>query len=140
MAIIAKEFAQERIMHLAGTIKADLLDIVSNPERTMIVTMEHVRQGCQLSDELLAAGWPEDDLDHFRAFRMHIKEGRVTCFGDLHDYMDANMIGDTVEVWDGVKALFEDEEGEDAAESSAIVFNGAQDEVNRWIQSGGMLI
>lgn len=127
---------------VAASIKADLYDIIHNPERTMLVDAAHVAGGCALSDELLALGWGMDELDHFKAFRMRVAEGKVETFGDLHDYMDANVIGDQEGIFDRIEQVFprnaDPDDDDEFSDMVCDVLNLAQDEVNEWIQAGGL--
>ncbi|MGH9897840.1 MAG: hypothetical protein ACRD63_02410 [Pyrinomonadaceae bacterium] len=87
---------------------------------------------------LLSATIPEqDEFGIAKALKENVD--KVTCFSDLHDYMDANTLGESEEIWgeltDGIGP-----EGDDIKVQLACdVVNEAQTIVDEWIKSGALL-
>ena len=73
--------------------------------------------------------------------RLVRQRASVTSFGDLHDYLDANMLPPQSE-WlldePLVKQAEEDAGNYDGQQLAVDVLNAAQDEVDGWIKDGGL--
>ena len=67
----------------------------------------------------------------------------VTSFGDLHDYLDANMLPPQAE-WLLGEPLMKQEEEEagnyDGQQLAVDILNMAQNEVDTWIKNGGLIM
>jgi hypothetical protein len=64
--------------------------------------------------------------------------GAVTCFSDLHDYMDANTLGESEEIWEELTADIPPEGDEKKVQAACDVLNEAQTIVDEWIKQGGL--
>ena len=99
--------------HLAETIISDLKQLISNPTpsgRSKTPIAELLKQNV----------------------------GRVTCFSDLHDYMDANTLGESEEIWEELTADIPPEGDEKEVQAACDVLNEAQTIVDEWIKQGGL--
>ena len=65
---------------------------------------------------------------------------KITCFSDLHDYMDANTLGDSEEVWEELTADIGPEGDETKVQFACDVLNEAQTIVDEWIRQGALRI
>ena len=63
---------------------------------------------------------------------------RVTCFSDLHDYMDANTLGESEEIWEEFTSDIPPEGDEMKVQAACDVLNEAQTIVDEWIKQGGL--
>lgn len=63
---------------------------------------------------------------------------RVASFSDLHDYMDANTLGDSEEVWEELTDGIGPEGDERKVQAACDVLNEAQGIVDEWIEQGGL--
>jgi hypothetical protein len=104
---------QTKAQHLAKTIIADL-------------------------QSLLAGPLPADADASAIASELRGNVDRVTCFSDLHDYMDANTLGESEEVWEELTADIPPEGDERKVQAACDVVNDAQSMVNEWIRQGGL--
>lgn len=107
-------------LRLADTIKTDLLHMLE----------------CSVFNE-------DMNVAELRSARNAIKS-----FADLHDFMDANELGLTADVWNMMERLAEEPPDdylpavsrEDAAvQYKCDVVNVAQEEVHNWIELGGLV-
>jgi hypothetical protein len=64
---------------------------------------------------------------------------KVTCFSDLHDYMDANTLGESEEIWGELTDGIGPEGDEAKVQLACDVLNEAQDIVDKWIKQGALL-
>jgi len=64
--------------------------------------------------------------------------GAVMCFSDLHDYMDANTLGESEEIWNELTADLPPEGDEKKVQAACDVLNEAQSIVDEWIKQGGL--
>jgi hypothetical protein len=70
------------------------------------------------------------------------QRGTITSFGDLHDYMDANMLPPQAEWLLGRPLVVQDDDADqfhedgDGQQLAVDVLNAAQDEVDAWIKEG----
>ena|ERR1044071_3381905 len=62
----------------------------------------------------------------------------VTCFSDLHDYMDANTLGESEKIWEELTADIPPEGDEKKVQAACDVLNEAQTIVDDWIKQGGL--
>jgi len=62
----------------------------------------------------------------------------VTCFSDLHDYMDANTLGESEEIWEELTDGIGPEGDEKKVQAACDVLNEAQTIVDEWIKQGGL--
>jgi hypothetical protein len=63
---------------------------------------------------------------------------KVTSFSDLHDYMDANTLGESEEVWEALTDGIGPEGDERKVQAACDVLNEAQGIVDEWIKQGGL--
>jgi len=63
---------------------------------------------------------------------------KVTSFGDLHDFMDANTLGESEEVWGELTDGIGPEGDEMKIQLACDVVNEAQTIVDEWIKQGGL--
>jgi hypothetical protein len=63
---------------------------------------------------------------------------KVTCFSDLHDYMDANTLGESEEVWGELTDNIGPEGDEMKVQLACDVVNEAQTIVDEWIKQGAL--
>lgn len=110
-----RQLSTKKAQHLAETIVKDLEALVSAKIET---ETEQVYAGIAL------------------ALRENID--RVTSFSDLHDYMDANTLGDSEEVWDELTDGIGPEGDERKVQGACDVLNEAQGIVDEWIKQGGL--
>jgi hypothetical protein len=64
---------------------------------------------------------------------------KVTCFSDLHDYMDANTLGESEEIWEELTDDIGPEGDERKVQLACDVLNEAQNIVDKWIRRGALL-
>lgn len=64
---------------------------------------------------------------------------KVRCFSDLHDYMDANTLGESEEVWEELTDDIGPEGDERKVQLACDVVNEAQNIVDKWIKQGALL-
>jgi len=62
----------------------------------------------------------------------------VTCFSDLHDYVDANTLGESEEVWQQLTGGIGPEGDEEQVQMACDVVSGAQSIVDEWIKQGSL--
>jgi hypothetical protein len=113
--LMDRQLSTKKAQHLAETIVKDLEALVSAKIET---ETEQVYAGIAL------------------ALRENID--RVTSFSDLHDYMDANTLGDSEEVWDELTDGIGPEGDERKVQGACDVLNEAQGIVDEWIKQGGL--
>ncbi len=63
---------------------------------------------------------------------------KITCFSDLHDYMDANALGESEKVWELLTDGIGPEGDERKVQLACDVLNEAQDLVDKWIRQGAL--
>ncbi len=113
--LMDRQLSTEKAQHLAETIKKDLEALVSAKIET---ETEQVYAGIALA--------LQENID------------RVTSFGDLHDYMDANTLGDSEEVWNELTDGIGPEGDERKVQAACDVLNEAHGIVDEWIKQGGL--
>lgn len=64
--------------------------------------------------------------------------GAVMRFSDLHDYMDANTLGESEEIWNELTGDITPEGDEKKVQAACDVLNEAQTIVDEWIKQGGL--
>jgi len=101
--------------YLAGTILDDLRSLL-----TASLTPEH------------------DEFGIAKALKENIN--KITCFGDLHDYMDANTLGDSEKIWEELTDDIGLEGDEMKIQAACDVVNEAQSLVDDWIKHGGLRV
>jgi hypothetical protein len=102
-----------KAQHLADTIMRDL-------KRLLFTEMSF--------------GQPETDIAEL--LKQNVRA--VTCFSDLHDYMDANTLGESEEIWEELTADIPPEGDEKKVQAACDVLNEAQTIVDEWIKQGGL--
>lgn len=102
-----------KAQHLAKTIMDDLKALLST----------------KISSE-------EPDTGIAEALQQNID--KVTCFSDLHDYMDANTLGESEEVWGKLTDGIGPEGDEQKVQLACDVVNEAQTMVDEWIKQGAL--
>jgi hypothetical protein len=102
-----------KALHLATTIMDDLAGLVSANARP-----------------------EQDDSGIAEALKKNV-DG-VTCFSDLHDYMDANTLGESEEIWEELTDGIGPEGDEKKVQAACDVLNEAQTIVDEWIKLGGL--
>jgi hypothetical protein len=108
-----KQASTAKAEHLARTIIDDL--------------------GSLLSAKITAE---EDEYGVAKALKENVD--RVTCFSDLHDFMDANTLGESEEVWEELTDGIGPEGDEKKVQAACDVLNEAQTIVDEWIKRGGL--
>jgi hypothetical protein len=61
---------------------------------------------------------------------------RITCVSDLHDYMEANTLGETEEVWDQLTEGIGPDGDEGKVQAACDVVSEAHSIVDKWISQG----
>jgi hypothetical protein len=102
-----------KAQHLAKTIMDDL-------EALLSADISYEQPGAGIADELTK------------------NADKITCFSDLHDYMDANTLGESEEVWGELTADIGPEGDEMKVQLACDVVNEAQTMVDEWIKQGGL--
>jgi uncharacterized hydantoinase/oxoprolinase family protein len=110
-----KHLSTEKARRLAETIMMDLEALVSAKIET---ETEQVYAGIALA--------LQENIDS------------VTSFSDLHDYMDANTLGESEEVWDELTDGIGPDGDERKVQAACDVLNEAQGIVDEWIKQGGL--
>jgi hypothetical protein len=65
---------------------------------------------------------------------------KITCFSDLHDYMDANTLGESEKIWEELTDDIGPEGDEMRVQLACDVLNEAQTIVDEWIRHGALRI
>jgi hypothetical protein len=78
------------------------------------------------------------DTDSEIAAELRENLDKVTCFRDLHDYMDANTLGESEEIWEELTDGIGPEGDEKKVQGACDVVNEAQTIVDEWIKMGGL--
>ncbi|HCX29757.1 MAG TPA: hypothetical protein DHU55_08315 [Blastocatellia bacterium] len=65
---------------------------------------------------------------------------KITCFSDLHDYMDANTLGESEEIWEELTDDIGPEGDERKVQLACDVLNEAQNIVDKWIRQGSLTL
>lgn len=86
----------------------------------------------------LLTGQPSSDREGVIASALRGNVDRITCFGDLHDYLDANTLGESEELWEELTAGIPPEGDEVKVQAACDVLNEAQSMVDKWIKQGGL--
>jgi hypothetical protein len=63
---------------------------------------------------------------------------KITCFSDLHDYMDANTLGESEKVWEELTDDIGPEGDEVKVQLACDILNEAQTIVDEWIKQGSL--
>jgi hypothetical protein len=63
---------------------------------------------------------------------------KITSFSDLHDYMDANTLGESEEVWEKLTDDIGPEGDEVKVQLACDILNEAQTIVDEWIKQGAL--
>jgi hypothetical protein len=63
---------------------------------------------------------------------------KITCFSDLHDYMDANTLGESEKVWEELTDHIGPEGDEVKVQLACDILNEAQTIVDEWIKQGAL--
>jgi hypothetical protein len=71
---------------------------------------------------------------------LHENANKITCFSDLHDYMDANTLGESEKVWEELTDDIGQEGDEMRVQLACDVLNQAQTIVDEWIRQGALRI
>ena len=79
-----------------------------------------------------------DEPDSRIAAALKENVDNVTCFRDLHDYMDANTLGESEETWEESTDGIGPEGDEKKVQAACDVLNEAQTIVDEWIKRGGL--
>ena len=79
-----------------------------------------------------------DEPDSRIAAALKENVDNVTCFSDLHDYMDANTLGESEEIWEELTDGIGPEGDEKKVQAACDVLNEAQTIVDEWIKRGGL--
>lgn len=87
---------------------------------------------------LLAGPLPADAVASAIATELRENVEGIRCFSDLHDYMDANTLGESEEVWGELTANIPPEGDEEKIQAACDVLNDAQSMVDEWIRQGGL--
>jgi len=91
-------------------------------------------------EALLSANISSEQSDYAgiaEAFKQNVD--KVTCFSDLHDYMDANTLGESEEIWEALTDDIGPEGDERKVQLACDVLNEAQNIVDEWIKQGALL-
>ena len=89
-------------------------------------------------ESLLAGPLSSDEDTNAIASELRENVDRITCFSDLHDYIDANTLGESEEVWEELTANIPPEGDEKKVQAACDVLNEAQSMVDEWIRQGGL--
>lgn len=108
-----RQMMTEEAEHLARTIIDDLESLLS-----ATITPE------------------QDQLGIAKALKENVD--KVTCFSDLHDYMDANTLGESEKIWEELTDDIGPEGDEKKVQAACDVLNEAQSVVDDWIKHGGL--
>jgi hypothetical protein len=107
------QLSADKARHLANTIKEDLTS-------------------------LLSANFSPDEPNSCIADGLKENVDKITCFSDLHDYMDANTLGESEKVWEELTAGIGPEGDERKVQLACDVLNEAQTIVDEWIKEGAL--
>jgi hypothetical protein len=110
--VMDRETKTAKAKHLAKTIMDDLVALLS----------------ANISSE------QSDDAGIAEALKQNVD--KITCFSDLHDYMDANTLGESEEIWEELTNDIGPEGDERKVQIACDVLNEAQDIVDKWIRQG----
>lgn len=69
---------------------------------------------------------------------LKVNVDQITSFGDLHDYMDANTLGESEEVWEELTDDIGPEGDEAKVQLACDILNEAQAIVDVWIKQGSL--
>ena len=89
-------------------------------------------------ESLLAGPLSSDEDANAIASELRQNVEGITCFGDRHDYIDANTLGESEEVWEELTANIPPEGDEKKVQAACDVLNEAQSMVDEWIRQGGL--
>lgn len=115
------------------------------PVRTGELELVGDRVASSIKEELLALKRTPGVEATWR-FRRGLIKGAVTSFSDLHDFMDANVLGDYESVLDldvdpsvalSIQSNDNMTDAEAVVQTRLDILQAAQDEVDRWIKEGG---
>ena len=63
---------------------------------------------------------------------------KIKCFSDLHDYMDANTLGESEKVWEELTDDIGPQGDEVKVQLACDILNEAQTIVDEWIKQGAL--
>lgn len=109
------------------------MELQSSPAKT-----QHLAQTIMnhLKEMLAEPTKPDENSEIAAALRENVD--KVTCFSDLHDYMDANTLGESEEIWEELTDGIGPEGDEKKVQAACDVLNEAQTIVDEWIKRGGL--
>lgn len=90
-------------------------------------------------EALLSANVSSEQTDSGIAGALQQNIDKVSCFSDLHDYMDANTLGESEEIWEELTDDIGPEGDERKVQLACDVLNEAQNIVDKWIKQGALL-
>jgi hypothetical protein len=84
----------------------------------------------------LLTGRLSSDRDSAIASALRENVDRIACFSDLHDYLDANTLGESEKLWEELTSDIPPEGDEVKVQGACDVLNEAQSMVDEWIKQG----
>jgi len=99
------------------------------PQHLAKTIMDHLKE--MLAEPIK----PDENCEIAAVLRENVD--KVTCF-DLHDYMDANTLGESEEIWEELTDGIGPEGDETKVQAACDVLNDAQTIVDEWIKRGGL--
>ena len=90
-------------------------------------------------EALLSANISSEQTDSGIAEALQQNIDKVRCFSDLHDYIDANTLGESEEIWEELTDDIGPEGDERKVQLACDVLNEAQTIVDEWIKQGALL-
>ncbi|PYS21334.1 MAG: hypothetical protein DMF72_17765 [Acidobacteria bacterium] len=100
------------------------------PQHLAKTIMDHLKK--MLAEPLK----PDENSEIAAMLRENVD--KVTCFSDLHDYMDANTLGESEEIWEELTDGIGPEGDEKKVQAACGVVNEARTIVDEWIKRGGL--
>jgi len=108
----------------------ELQPSTAKPQHLAKTIMDHLKE--MLAEPVK----PDENSETAAVLREHVD--KVTCFSDLHDYMDANTLGESEEIWEELTDGIGPEGDEKKVQAACDVLNEAQTIVDEWIKRGGL--
>ena len=108
----------------------ELQSSTEKPQRLAKTIMDHLKE--MVAEPIK----PDENSEIAAALRENVD--KVTCFSDLHDYMDANTLGESEEIWEELTDGIGPEGDEKKVQAACDVLNEAQTIVDEWIKLGGL--
>ncbi len=102
----------------------------AKPQHLAKTIMDHLKE--MLAEPIK----PDENSEMAAVLRENVD--KVTCFSDLHDYMDANTLGESEEIWEELTDGIGPEGDEKKVQAACDVLNEAQTIVDEWIKRGGL--